>query len=283
MQLEAQLKQSVAGFNIQALSHSINIDKDSVTDQEVLEVRLKFDKDKLCAVYPSAIFKGTEYSTALSDCDPNWVRLLSRPSVVQSLLANIGESLNSMDDDVALASEELDRLLSRQSQELCKTQLEDLGRLEAFELIGSLNSARRIIGIDNLSSLTKTAACLESVLKQLIREYREGGAKKRSLMPLFRELDSTTPLLDDLEKGINPEGATNLNETFFWGIFYGLANLRNQRSDSHGNDPAAKDDYFVKDHHARFANQLATVVSIFLLQEHQEHLKKVKSDGCDAG
>ncbi|MGE8059489.1 abortive infection family protein [Pseudomonas sp. NPDC089547] len=197
-----------------------------------------------------------------AEIKPEWLRSLSTPAILESLVADISRSLEEEHITISTTNEWLTEFV------LAEKAAIDSDIEKQFEphqtLLESWQTAQKAVEIDPEDSIARSSSHTETVLKACLKQLGDTGHETLAIQSLTSR---TAKKLHDV--GMLDEGAKQAL-IGIGTVFHGIGTLRNSSSTAHGkNDgytPPGSD-------LAQLINHLSGACSAFVLKQTEEVLK----------
>lgn len=193
---------------------------------------------------------------AIEDVEPDWQVMLSKPAIMNSLIADMARSLEDEHVSISTTNEWLSEFVAAEKA------LIDADLDEQFEhsptLLELWQKARTAVEVDPEESIGRSCSHVETILKACLKQLGDVGYEKATIQNLYSR---TIKILrdSDMVDEAALQALTGINT-----IFHGIGTLRNSSSTAHGkNDgytPPGPD-------LAQLINHLAGVGSAFIIKQ----------------
>lgn len=265
---EKRVLELVAGLNVGGNSTTVTFDEILDLEGEPIghtACYLAFTSTKLMVGWKQVPRPSEDDYWSLSSLEMaelEMLRLLSAPTILDSLIEDIGNNLQGIFEKTAPVVESLNQYLAIEKTEIDS----DLDALfsDNTKLLASWLKARKTVQTDPELCITLSCSHAETVLKGCLKSLGETGYHKDALERL------ASKVLDKLKKSSVIDEATSQMMKGVATFFLGIATIRNAKSASHGKDegytPPSAD-------LAQTVNHLAGVTSVFVMKQTSMHLK----------
>ncbi|RRV40105.1 abortive infection family protein [Pseudomonas sp. p106] len=192
----------------------------------------------------------------------SWLALLSGPEYLDSLVADIADTLEEEHTLFSSANEWLTKFVAAEKAEI------DADLSENFEehptLLESWQKARAVVESDPEDSIARSSSHLETVLKACLKQLGDVGYETEPLVKLINRVGNK------LHDGQAVDAGALQMLGGLKGIFHGIGTVRNSSSTAHGkNEGYAAPGVEV----AQLINHLAGAGSAFILKQTEMVLK----------
>lgn len=194
-------------------------------------------------------------------CRTSWLEQLSSKKAIESLLAALEAKLDEFNSAADESIDAFAAILEHQNTEL-NIDASSAVKLTGVEtLFRDWVRARRLILIEPADSITRSSSYLESVCKYILHDMGLPLPDKDNISNLVKACVQHMPL--SVDAGAQELLAQMLGS--FRGVFQSVGAIRTQFGSAHGASPG---DFEMGEHEARFVNNAAATVSMFLLNRY---------------
>lgn len=200
----------------------------------------------------------------------SWLALLSGPEYLDSLVADISDTLEEEHTLFSSANEWLTKFVAAEKAQI------DADLSEKFEqdptLLESWQKARSVVESDPEDSIARSSSHLETVLKACLKQLGDVG---HETMPVDK---LTARMVKKLREVTSVEGGVLQSLSGLGTIFHGVGTTRNSSSTAHGkNEGYSAPGVEV----AQLINHLAGAGSAFILKQTERVLKAESATPLD--
>lgn len=198
----------------------------------------------------------------LDAAELSWLALLSGPEYLDSLVADISDTLEEEHTLFSSANEWLTKFVAAEKAEI------DADLAEGFEqyptLLESWQKARAVVESDPEDSIARSSSHLETVLKACLKQLGDAGYETEPLVKLINRVGNK------LHDGQTVDTGALQMLGGLKGIFHGIGTVRNSSSTAHGkNEGYSAPGVEV----AQLINHLAGAGSAYILKQTEMVLK----------
>jgi hypothetical protein len=266
--LEQQLKDAAGGHSIQGQSENCILE--SYGDDDAYYGYLFFGNDGLAVAYRTreqdmhlALEENEPWDSRytlqpLDKCSPVWLRALSAPNTVETLLTNINTKLEQELSSTSAGIQTLSATVNLPLRGLDAGLIEAARKLDFGAVIQQWHDAQSALGVDPPDATTRASSLIETLCKHILHTKGKTLPASETIQGLYGAASRSLSISPEQQRSSDMRAIAGGINT----LVIGIGALRTHSGTAHGRGPSNTPITFSQ---ARLAVNAAGVVATFLM------------------
>jgi hypothetical protein len=264
--LEQRLKDAAGGYSIRGQSENCTLE--TYGDDDAYYGYVYFDETGLSVAYRTREedtqialsdypWEGTYSEKSLDKCSPVWLRVLSAPKILESLLASINTTVEEELNATAASIQALSATANVPLRDLDKGLVEAAKKLNFGAVIQHWQDAQAALGVEPPDATTRASSLIETLCKHILDAKKISFPNNESIQRLYGAAARALYLAPEQQAADLKTIAGGINT-----MVSGIGALRTHAGTAHGRGPSNQPITFSQ---ARLAVNAAGVLATFLM------------------
>jgi hypothetical protein len=265
-ELNAQMQEASNGYDISGQSKNCLLESYGDDDASYgylffsakLRVAYRSSEDDMQMAFEREPSEPTFSVKDIENCSPIWLRALSSPQILESLLTNINEGLESSIRTALDAAQVLSATANLPLRDLDSGLVDAAKKLNFDDVLQQWRDAQSALGVDPPDATTRACRLLETLCKHILKTKGIPLPGNESIQPLFTAASRSLKFAPEQQSSNDLRAIAS----GMIALVASVGALRTHAGTAHGTVPGAQSVTFSQ---ARLAVNAAGILSTFLM------------------